>query len=155
MSKKKVYISGAIAHYDIEERKEAFSHAAKLLKTMGYEPVNPFDNGLPQPGDWHDHMRVDMGMLLDCQYIYMLKGWWVSKGAKLELDVATSCGMKPLFEEDDIFDKEQTCCICGKKFYGVGDDPHPVKEEGVCCEKCNWSVVLPARFQIDKNHKKE
>ena len=147
MSKKKVYISGAIAHYDIEERKTAFRAAAIHLEMRGFEPVNPFDNGLPQPGDWHDHMRVDIGMLLDCQYIYMMKGWWVSKGAKLELDVATSCGLKPLFEEDDQHDEEHTCCICGNKFYGVGDNPYPVKQEGVCCEKCNWEVVLKERFR--------
>lgn len=96
---KKVYISGAIAHYDPEERKAAFSAAATHLRTQGYEPVNPFLNGLPQPGDWREHMRVDIKMLLECQYIYMLKGWWVSKGAKLELDVATSCGLEPMFEE--------------------------------------------------------
>lgn len=100
MSKKKIYISGAIAHYDLDERKATFKAAADRLSAAGYEPVNPFDNGLPQPGDWREHMKVDIGMLLGCQYIYMLKGWWVSKGAKLELDVATSCGLYPLFEED-------------------------------------------------------
>ncbi len=150
MSKKKVYISGAIAHYDMDERKKAFKDAVVHLEMRGFEPVNPFNNGLPQPGDWHDHMKADMRMLLDCQYIYMLKGWWVSKGAKLELDVATSCGLKPLFEDDDMHDMEHTCCICGKKFYGVGDDPYPVKEEGVCCEKCNWEVVIPTRYNETK-----
>ena len=34
----------------------------------------------------------------DCEYIYMLKDWELSKGAKLELDVASSCGIKVLFE---------------------------------------------------------
>lgn len=29
--KKKVYISGAIAHYDLEERMAAFGHAARYL----------------------------------------------------------------------------------------------------------------------------
>ncbi|MBQ7421328.1 MAG: DUF4406 domain-containing protein [Prevotella sp.] len=100
MDKKKVYISGAIAHYDLDERKAAFKVAADRLKAAGYKPINPFDNGLPQPGDWRQHMRVDIGMLLGCKYIYLLKGWWVSKGAKLEFDVATSCGIEPLFEEE-------------------------------------------------------
>ena len=95
---KKVYISGAIAHHDLEERKAAFSAAATYLRAQGYEPVNPFDNGLPLSCDWREHMRVDIKMLLECQYIYMLKGWWLSKGAKLELDVASSCGIKVLFE---------------------------------------------------------
>ena len=97
---KKVYISGAIAHYDMEERKAAFRQAAMELEARGFKPVNPFDNGLPQPGDWRQHMKVDIGLLLQCGYIYMLRGWWESKGAKLELDVATSCGLRPIFEEE-------------------------------------------------------
>ena len=35
---------------------------------------------------------------MDCDLIYMLKGWELSKGAKLELDVASSCGIEVLFE---------------------------------------------------------
>lgn len=87
MEKDKVYISGAIAHYNIDERKGAFANAEQNLRNMGFSPVNPFKNGLP-----------DIALLLDCEYIYMLKDWELSKGAKLELDVASSCGIKVLFE---------------------------------------------------------
>ena len=40
--------------------------------------------------------EADMKMLLECDFIYMLRGWEMSKGAKLEHDVATSCGLKVL-----------------------------------------------------------
>ena len=96
--KKRVYISGAIAHHDLGERMEAFDHAARFLSLKGYEPVNPFENGLPAAAHWREHMRADIGLLLDCDYIYMLHGWELSKGAKLELDVASSCGIEVLFE---------------------------------------------------------
>ncbi len=96
--KKKVYISGAIAHHDLAKRKLAFGNAEERLRILGFEPVNPFKNGLPDDAHWKEHMRVDIALLLDCQYIYMLMGWELSKGAKLELDVATSCGIKVLFE---------------------------------------------------------
>lgn len=95
---KKVYISGAIAHHDINERKAAFATAEKLLRRMWLDPVNPFNNGVPEESHWTEHMRADIALLLDCDYIYMLKGWELSKGAKLELDVASSCGIKVLFE---------------------------------------------------------
>lgn len=98
MEKEKIYISGAISHHDIEERMGAFASAEERILMAGCLPVNPFRNGLPQPGDWREHMRVDLRMLLDCDAIYMLKGWELSKGAKLELDVASSCGIKVLFE---------------------------------------------------------
>ena len=98
---KKVYISGAIAHHDIDERRAAFAAAACGIRNAGYTPVNPFENGLPQSVDWRKHMRVDIGLLLQCDRIYMLRGWELSKGAKLELDVASSCGIEVLFETHD------------------------------------------------------
>lgn len=65
---------------------------------QGYDPVNPFRNGLPDEAHWRAHMRADIALLLACDYIYMLKDWELSKGAKLELDVTSSCGIKVLFE---------------------------------------------------------
>lgn len=89
---KKVYISGAIAYHDLAERKAA----ERELAEMGFAPVNPFDNGVPQEAHYTHHMRADIGLLVGCDYIYMLRGWELSKGAKLEHDVATSCGIKVL-----------------------------------------------------------
>lgn len=91
---KKVYISGAIAGHDLVERKAAFKAAERELSEMGFDPVNPFDNGLPDEAHWREHMRADIALLLGCDLIYMLRGWELSKGAKLEHDVATSCGIK-------------------------------------------------------------
>lgn len=93
---KKVYISGAIAHHDLAERKAAFKAAERELAEMGFAPVNPFDNGVPQEAHYTHHMHADIGLLVGCDYIYMLRGWELSKGAKLEHDVATSCGIKVL-----------------------------------------------------------
>lgn len=45
MEKDKVYISGAIAHYNIDERKGAFANAEQNLRNMGFSPVNPYDLG--------------------------------------------------------------------------------------------------------------
>ena len=65
---------------------------------MGHEPVNPFNNGVPDDAHWRQHMLADISMLLSCDYIYMLHGWELSKGAKLELDVASSCGIGVLYQ---------------------------------------------------------
>lgn len=94
MKKPKIYISGPIAGYDLNERKIAFADREAKLKDAGYEPVNPFSNGVPDEAHWRDHMRADIRMLLDCDCIYMMRGWELSKGCKLELDVASSCGIE-------------------------------------------------------------
>lgn len=94
----KVYISGPIAHYDVEERKAYFNAVAERLRTKGYIPVNPFENPLWLSGngnaDWREHMKEDIRMLLDCDFITLLPNWEKSKGCKLELDVASSCGIE-------------------------------------------------------------
>lgn len=95
---KKVYISGPIAHYDLKERKNIFKQVEILLSKMGFDPVNPFNNGVPDDAHWRDHMRADIALLLDCDCIYLMKGWEYSKGCKLELDVASSCGI-PILNE--------------------------------------------------------
>ena len=61
-------------------------------------------------------------------------------------------------EDDEVktaYLKEKTCCICGKKFIGFGNNPYPVKStsKGIdsddrCCDACNFAVVIPARVSI-------
>lgn len=41
----------------------------------------------------------------------------------------------------------KVCCICGKQFKGYGNNPWPIKEEGECCEQCNYNIVLPKRIE--------
>lgn len=40
----------------------------------------------------------------------------------------------------------KTCCICGKSFTGWANNPWPVKQDGECCDSCNFNFVLPARI---------
>lgn len=51
-----------------------------------------------------------------------------------------------------------TCCICGKVFYGYGNNPYPVKDDGRCCDECDELIVIPARIrqlaEISKKEKK-
>lgn len=45
-------------------------------------------------------------------------------------------------------DEEHVCCICGKRFKGYGNNPEPVKTEGVCCEECNEEVIRQRIIKI-------
>lgn len=44
----------------------------------------------------------------------------------------------------------KTCCICGKSFKGHGHNPHPIANEGVCCDECNAKVVMKRIKELEK-----
>lgn len=94
---RKLYISIPIAHRDIEEQK---AHAADVAKRMShfYEIANPFYNGVPEDAHPSQHMRADFKMLLDCDAIFMCKGWEDSEGCLAEFYVATKCHIEVLYE---------------------------------------------------------
>ena len=43
--------------------------------------------------------------------------------------------------------KEYTCSICNEKFQRIGHNAQPINN-GRCCEKCNYEVVLPERLKL-------
>jgi hypothetical protein len=42
----------------------------------------------------------------------------------------------------------KVCCICGRPFTGWGHNPWPIREDGECCDECNYSLVVPARIAL-------
>ena len=86
----KVYISGPITGLPYEEVEKSFNEADIRLQEQGYEVVNPLNNGLPRESTWNEHMIADIKLLLDCDAIYMLNGWEISKGACIEFNIAVS-----------------------------------------------------------------
>lgn len=91
----KVYISGAVS--DDENFREKFSKAEKLLLSQGYEVVNPVKD--EEDGHtWEYYMRKDIVKLMSCDCIYMLKDWYLSKGAGLELHIAKKLNMERMYE---------------------------------------------------------
>lgn len=47
--------------------------------------------------------------------------------------------------EKRIKDLLKECNICKKKFTGFGNNSEPIKK-GLCCDKCNFTKVLPVRL---------
>lgn len=99
MKATKVYISGPISGKE-DGNQAAFYEAAYRIIKEGAFPVNPHDVGyfLPPGSSWLDYMRVDIKALVDCDEIYMLRGWWRSRGARLEWVIARGLGMKVRYE---------------------------------------------------------
>ena len=98
---KKVYISGPISGYDIEERRAEFSRVKHILEKKNYKVFNPMENGLDQDATTSEHMRADIRALVDCDTIYFMKRWNHSAGCQTEFLVATACGLEVMFEVCD------------------------------------------------------
>ncbi|MBS7122699.1 MAG: DUF4406 domain-containing protein [Dysgonomonas sp.] len=88
MKRQKAYISGPISGLPFEKVEQAFNDAEIRLQEEGYEVVNPLENGLTKDHSWKEHMKADIKLLMECDTIYMLKGWTGSKGARIEYQIA-------------------------------------------------------------------
>ena len=95
----KIYISGPISGRDPNERREAFTEVELYLSRHGFKPVNPMNNGLPADAKTCDHMRKDLRLLNDCEYIYMMTGWNHSAGCWTEFHDALAMGLEVIFEQ--------------------------------------------------------
>lgn len=103
----KVYISGMITSLREDEYRKAFKNAARVLRDAGHEPVDPSELGKPEHRSWHYYMRVAIPQLCECDAIYMLKGFYKSKGALLEKTIAEGLDMPVFMEADGTFTKKE------------------------------------------------
>lgn len=105
----KIYLSGPISGYDLEERKQAFENARKEIldfcerwdeKSGGHTEVEVFSppHAYKEGMTYEEIMRYDIEQLLKCDLIVFLNGWQDSRGCKAEREVAKVCSIKILFD---------------------------------------------------------
>lgn len=98
----KIYISGPISGQDRGVASELFKEVANKIKEAGHEPVNPFElhNGKAETNGWVLNMKEDLAELIWCDAIYLLPGWKMSKGARLEANVAAALSLKIMYHNN-------------------------------------------------------
>jgi len=84
----KVYISGKITGAE-EEAAVLFQQAEDKLLAMGMIPLNPMKLQHLHGKTWEEFMKVDIKALLDCDAICPLENYEDSRGATLEMLIAT------------------------------------------------------------------
>lgn len=61
-------------------------------------------------------------------------------------------GKNYFIKKKQIIKMKNKCCLCGKEYEGYGNNAQPLKD-GKCCNKCNFTKVIPARLQEGKDEK--
>ncbi len=86
----------------------AFNAAEAERQAAGYETRNPARHGAGEVGlEWADYLRRDIPDLLDCDGVALLNGWQKSRGARLEVHIATALDM-PLAGLNEWLQKDGT-----------------------------------------------
>jgi len=96
----RIYISGPITGVK-NNNFEAFDAAFKFLSSHGFAPLNPLDLDkiYNEHGDWNACLRRDIKYLMDCEAVFLLPGWEDSKGARLEITIASKLDL-PFYRRD-------------------------------------------------------
>jgi hypothetical protein len=97
----RIYVAGPMSGLP-EHNFPAFHDAAARLRALGYDVLNPaeqdFNDDLTKP--WDFYLRRDIPLLCQCDAVALLDGFERSKGALLELHIASKLGMEIRLLED-------------------------------------------------------
>lgn len=89
----RVYLAGPMTGIK-DFNRPAFDDAAKKLRLLGYDIINPARTWLPEGADsWQDYMRVTTRQLTQCDAVALLPGWEKSTGAQIERRWAEAVGL--------------------------------------------------------------
>lgn len=122
----------------------AFREAAARLHAAGYDVEDPSEKGVIDGWTWADYLKYDLRKVLDCQGVATLSGWENSKGAKLEVHVATELGL--IVRSVDAF-------ISGSRMSGTCqnclDQANVLKRVAgyMVCPVCEIESALPANMR--------
>lgn len=90
-----IYVAGPMKGYP-EFNYPAFHEAEEKLLIAGYEVKNPARDCICRPlaPTYEDYIKCGLQRLMASQAVALLPGWEASVGARLEVSVAATCGLK-------------------------------------------------------------
>lgn len=101
----KIYLSGPMSGYP-EYNFPAFRAAAKRLRELGLEVIDPSEINQPDLNSWEQCMKNALRDMMLCDTIVMLPGWQNSKGAVIELELSEKLGYHS-YELEEFIDRYQ------------------------------------------------
>ena len=136
--------SGAVDTYEIIEASGKLDALEDLLEEL-------YPDGI-------EEVQINDILWFDSDWVFESLGIKTEEEVEEELEEYED--FEDLEEDEDFIidsidpEKEWKCCICGKKFSGYGNNPWPLKKEGICCDKCNEEKVIPYRIETAFGTKK-
>lgn len=82
----------------MEQVRKNFDLGKEQAKRLGFIPVSPLDLPHNHDGSWESYMKEDLQQLLQCKFLYALPNWEESKGARIEIELATTLGIHVIME---------------------------------------------------------
>jgi hypothetical protein len=71
----------------------AFINAKGFLQALGFEVWSPSDIEQTDTRPWESYLREDIMMMMQCDGVCVLDKWWESRGARIEVNLASAIGM--------------------------------------------------------------
>jgi hypothetical protein len=88
----RIYIAGPMTGFPLLNF-PAFHAAAAEWRARGCHVENPAEINPDPKAQWTDCMRADIRQLVTCDAIYLLPGWKLSRGARIEAHIARELGL--------------------------------------------------------------
>lgn len=96
----RVYIAGPISGLP-DGNRPAFAAAADMIRRIGAEPIDPHHvSDMAGVTTWRDCMIADLAELIHADAVFLLPGWSLSRGAKIEADLALALAI-PNFQSHE------------------------------------------------------
>lgn len=102
-----IYIAGPMRGHHCYNF-EKFFYYAHILKSSGYEVINPaemdclrmFDGWRFNESDYEEVLAIDLAEITaNADALFVLEGWEKSEGANREIELATNLGLPVYYEE--------------------------------------------------------
>lgn len=94
----KFYVAGRIANTN--GYLEKFAQGCDEVVALGHEAINPCRlHDDCKHTQWSHFMVCDIHAMLDCDGVYALRDWHISKGATIEVQLAMRLGKEIIYQQ--------------------------------------------------------